>query len=118
MIASVLAILLAIDPTHSSARFSVEHVFVQHVEGSVPILRGTVDVPAGSLIPRRVSAQLDAAQLRTDDPDRDDALRSAEWFDTARFPTWSFVSTAIVPDARGIRIDGMLTVHGVTQPET
>lgn len=118
MIALLLGILLSIDPAHSSARFSVEHIFVEQVSGVVPILRGTVDLPAGTLVPTSVTAQLDATRLRTGDDDRDGVLQTADWFETKAFPTWTFASTKIVPAAKGFTMTGLLTIHGVAQSET
>lgn len=118
MLGVVLAIILAIDPTHSSAQFSVTHVFVEHVTGTVPILRGSIDVPPGSTVPTSVTAELDATQLHTDDPDRDGSLTSADWFDTKTYPTWTFASTKITQATDGFTMIGLLTIHGVSQPET
>lgn len=118
MIAFILGVLIAIDPTRSSAQFTVEHIFVEHVTGTVPILHGAVELPSGSQIPTSVSAQLDATRLRTDDPDRDAALMSSDWFDTKTYPTWTFESTKIAPSPGGFTVAGTLTIHGVTQPET
>lgn len=118
MIAFVLGVLLAIDPARSSAQFAVEHIFVEHVTGTVPILRGTVDLPSRAQIPTSINAQLDATRLHTDDPDRDAALMSGDWFDTKTYPTWTFESTKITPAAGGFTMTGTLTIHGVAQPET
>ena len=109
---------LAIDPAKSTARFSIEHIFVARVTGTVPIVSGTVEVAAGSVIPRSVSAILDATRIQSGEPDRDRSLESADYFDTAKFPTWTFTSTAIGPaDAAGFGMDGILTMHGVPQAE-
>lgn len=118
MLALVLGALLAIDPERSTAAFSVQHVLVERVEGKVPILKGSVELPNGSLVPSRVSAVLDATKLKTDDEDRDGALQTSDWFDTAKFPTWAFDSTKITPAADGFTMAGMLTIHGVTREET
>ncbi len=118
MIGLLLGIVLAIDPAHSTAQFSVTHVFVERVTGIVPILRGSIDLPSGSSVPTSVSAQLDAAHLHTDDPDRDAALTSDDFFDTKTYPAWTFESTKITPETNGFAMTGMLTIHGVSQPET
>jgi polyisoprenoid-binding protein YceI len=118
MVHVLLGLLLAIDPGHSKAQFSVAHIFVEHVTGLVPIESGTVDVPDGSAIPTMVKATLDARGVKTDDPDRDVALRGPEFFDVSRYPAWTFVSTQISPAGKGFRMRGNLTVHGVTQSET
>jgi polyisoprenoid-binding protein YceI len=108
----------AIDPAKSTARFSIEHIFVERVTGTVPIVSGTVEVSAHSVIPRSVSAILDATRIQSGDPDRDRSLESPDYFDTAKFPTWTFTSTKIVPaDATGFGMDGILTMHGVPQAE-
>ena len=108
----------AIDVAKSRAQFRIAHIFVSHVTGTIPILSGSVKLPAGSLIPLEVEAVLDAAHVDSGDRDRDASLESADYFDTQKFPTWSFASTKIVatgPAAFGM--DGTLTIHGVAQPE-
>jgi polyisoprenoid-binding protein YceI len=117
MLHLLLGVVFAIDPAHSKAQFSVQHIFVERVTGTVPIVSGTIDVPSGSSIPTRVCAVLDPTRFHTDEPDRDAAMQTPQWFDTKRFPTWSFTSTNIVPNGKGFTLDGLLTIHGVTQPE-
>jgi polyisoprenoid-binding protein YceI len=108
----------SIDPTRLTAQFSIEHIFVEHVTGTVPIVSGSVTLEAGSLIPTSATALLDASKLLTGDPDRDASLGSADYFDTRKFPTWVFASTAIQPlGPAAFGTDGLLTIHGVTQPE-
>ena len=108
----------AIDATKSKAQFSIEHIFVDHVTGSVPVVSGSLTLPADSLVPTAVSAVLDATKLRTDEPDRDAALESPDYFDAKRFPSWTFVSTAIVATGPAtFGMDGVLTMHGIGQPE-
>jgi polyisoprenoid-binding protein YceI len=107
-----------IDTRHSSAQFSVTHVFVERVRGMVPVAGGTVTLPPGSTIPIGVSAVLDASGIKSGDDDRDQALRGPDWFDVKRFPTWSFVSKKITPKGKGgFSIDGTLTIHGVAVPQ-
>lgn len=108
----------AIDASISTAQFSISHIWVENVSGSVPIESGTVVLEDGSPIPVSVTATLDASHVDTGTPDRDAALRSPDFFDTARFPRWTFRSTGIA--ARGpnaFEMEGELTIHGVTQPE-
>ncbi len=108
----------AIDVAKSSARFSIGHIWVQNVQGAVPILGGSVILDPGSMIPKSVSATLDATRILTDEPDRDRSLESPDFFDAGKFPRWTFVSTKIVPSGpSAFEMDGNLTIHGVTQPE-
>ncbi len=106
-----------LDAAHSRAAFSVAHVYVSHVGGSVPVQSGSVVLAAGSAVPIRIEATLDPKRLHTDDPDRDDDLQGPDWFDTARCPTWTFASTSVTagPDDTFVA-NGTLSVHGVSQP--
>jgi polyisoprenoid-binding protein YceI len=108
----------AVDTTKSRAQFSVKHIWVESVTGTVPILDGSVTLDAGSIVPTRVSAVLDATNIATGEPDRDRSLESPDFFDSKRFPTWTFVSTKIVPKGpSAFDVEGSLTIHGVAQPE-
>ena len=108
----------AIDPVKSTAQFSIQHIFVDRVTGTVPVLSGSMDVPTGSPIPLRASAVLDATRINSGDRDRDSSLESPDYFDAKKFPTWTFVSTKIVRSGgAACVVDGMLTLHGVTRPE-
>ncbi len=108
----------AIDVSRSKASFDVTHVFVEHVTGTVPIQSGTVVLKPGSAIPVSATAVLDATRISSGDPDRDASLRSPDFFDTKRFPAWTFTSTKIVPTGdASFEMDGNLTIHGVAQPE-
>lgn len=117
LIAAAPAISRAIDPAHSTATFSVQHIFVSNVVGSVPIVDGRVTFAPGTRVPVSVTATLDPSGIVTGDRDRDAALRGPDWFDVARYPRWTFVSTTISRTAKGFAMDGMLTIHGVSRPE-
>lgn len=107
-----------IDVARSTARFTVSHIWVERVSGSVPIVDGSLVLPSGSSIPSSVSATLDATRVDTGDPDRDRSLESPDFFDAKNFPRWTFVSTTIVPEANGgFTMDGNLTIRGTTRPE-
>jgi polyisoprenoid-binding protein YceI len=111
-----------IDVQRSKVSFTVEHIFVEHVTGTVVVTRGTVALPPGSSVPIAINAELDATTLRTGDDDRDGVLQTGDWFDTKRFAHWIFVSTNISANtakngANTFGVDGTLTMHGVTAPE-
>ena len=107
----------AIVPAHSSASFDVTHLFVQHVHGTVPIVAGYATfADADVSVPSSVEATLDPRRIATGDGDRDDDLQRPDWFDVARFKTWTFASTAVTPTKAGFKLNGTLTVHVVAQP--
>ena len=61
---------------------------------------------------------LDAAHVDSGDRDRDASLESSDYFDTQKFPEWTFASTKITPTGpAAFGLDGTLTIHGVAQPE-
>jgi polyisoprenoid-binding protein YceI len=108
----------AIDAAKSKASFSVQHVFVERVTGTVPIVGGTVVLPPDSATPISLTAQLDPGKVSSGDRDRDAALVSPDFFDVKNDPTWTFTSTKITPvSATAFGIDGTLTLRGVTVPE-
>jgi len=110
---------LGLVPARSHATFDVTHLFVQHVTGAVPITRGRVTFgPASAVVPTGVEATLDPAHVATGDADRDDDLHGPDWFDVARYPTWTFASTQIRPTPPGFAMNGTLTIHGVARPVT
>lgn len=108
---------VAIDPLKSSAQFSIQHIFVDRVTGTIPIVSGTVTLAPGSAIPLAVTATLEPGRMNTGDRDRDASLESSDYFDTKQFPTWTYTSTKITPTGPArFAMDGSLTMHGVTQP--
>jgi polyisoprenoid-binding protein YceI len=108
----------AIDVAKSKAVFSVAHVFVEHVTGTVPITGGNVVLAGDSAIPETLTAELDPGKVNTGERDRDASLVSPDFFDVKAFPTWTFASTKITPQgATAFGVEGTLTVHGVAAPE-
>ncbi len=107
----------AIDPAHSQAQFSVSHIWVEHVTGTIPIVDGSVTLAPGSLVPTAATATFDPAKVSTGEPDRDRSLASPDFFDAQKYPRWTFVSTSIVSKGGdAFEMDGELTIHGVTRP--
>jgi polyisoprenoid-binding protein YceI len=116
ILAQVLS--LAIDPAKSKATFSVSHVFVERVTGTVPIVGGTVALPPDSPIPLSISAELDPSKIASGDRDRDASLAGPDFFDVKADPSWTFASTKITPlGTTAFGVDGTLTIHGVGVPE-
>jgi polyisoprenoid-binding protein YceI len=110
------AATFTIDPGHSSAEFKVQHLVVSNVRGTIPISAGTVTVPPGATLPETVNATLDATGLNTQNSDRDRDLRSADWFDVAKYPTIVFKSTKVAAgNSASFKVTGDLTLHGVTK---
>lgn len=108
-----------IDDAHSAASFSVKHMMVSNVRGAFSKVSGTVAYDGKNLKLAKVDATIDAASINTNDENRDKHLRSADFFDTDKFPTITFKSKKITPAGKGkFKMTGDLTMHGVTKPVT
>jgi polyisoprenoid-binding protein YceI len=109
----------AVDVKASHATFAVQHALIERVTGSVPIVAANVTLSANGTTPVAVDATLDPAHINTGDGDRDGDLIGSDWFDTKKFPLWTFKSSRVTPNADGtFGIAGVLTVHGVGVPIT
>jgi polyisoprenoid-binding protein YceI len=105
------------DLVHSRAEFTVSHMVVSKVWGHIPITQLTVVAPKGSVIPERLEATLNVAHEDTDNHDRDADLRSATYFDTAKYPTITFKSTKITQTGKDdFTVTGDLTIKDITKP--
>jgi polyisoprenoid-binding protein YceI len=107
-----------VDPGHSNAGFTVRHLVVTNVKGTIPIQRATIQTAEGSTLPESIDATLDAAKLNTGNDDRDADLRGKDWFDVANFPAITFASTQISGTPDAFTVVGNLTLHGVTKSVT
>jgi polyisoprenoid-binding protein YceI len=105
----------AIDPEHSEAAFTAKHAKVTKVRGTVRIKDGFI-VVGPDLESSSVRASLDPTSVETGNGQRDDHLRSKDFFGIEEFPEWTFASTAVRPgaDAENFVVTGELTIHGVT----
>jgi polyisoprenoid-binding protein YceI len=108
-----------IDPAHSSAHFSVRHMMITNVRGEFTKVSGTVTFDPDNPGASQVEATIDVASLHTREEQRDAHLRSADFFDVAKFPEIKFVSKSVERLGDGEHsVKGDLTIHGVTKEVT
>jgi polyisoprenoid-binding protein YceI len=106
-----------IDPAHSTVEFSVRHMMVTTVKGQFQKVKGTVQLDEKDPGKSSVEAEIEATSIDTREPKRDGHLKSAEFFDVARFPVLTFKSTKVEKAGKGkLKVTGDLTMHGVTKP--
>ncbi len=107
-----------LDPSHTRIGFAVRHMAVSKVRGGFNRFEGTLDL-AEDPVDSTVSVTIEADSVDTRDENRDNHLRTNDFFDVPNHPTWTFVSTAIRPvDATHWKVDGDLTIRGTTRPVT
>jgi polyisoprenoid-binding protein YceI len=107
-----------IDPSHSSASFSIKHMMIAKVHGGFEKLSGTLLYDSVNPAKSSVNVAIDAASINTREPKRDEHLRSADFFDVAKFPQLTFKSTRVEQGGGALRVTGDLTIHGVSKPIT
>lgn len=106
----------AIDPNHSEVDFTVRHMEVSNVHGRIGGVKGNIVVNDADATKSTVTVTIDVNTIDTGVSGRDADLKSPNWFDVAKFPTASFESTTVTVSGAHMKIDGNLTLHGVTRP--
>lgn len=107
-----------LDPSHSTASFTIKHMMIAKVHGGFEKLSGNLVLDSENPANSSVEATIDTASINTREAQRDTHLRSADFFDVEKFPEIKFKSTAIEKKADGLLVSGDLTIHGVTQKIT
>ena len=107
-----------VDRDHSGVSFTIRH-FVTNVPGRFKVFDGAIKYDKQNPAASTVSFTIQAASIDTDNADRDNHLRGADFFDVQKFPTITFSSTSVKPvDADTLEVTGDLTMHGVTKKVT
>jgi polyisoprenoid-binding protein YceI len=104
-----------IDPVHSHIGFVVRHLMVSKVRGHFTKFEGRI-VTAADPLESTVTATIDLASIDTSNQQRDDHLRSADFFEVEKYPTMTYHSSGIRRDGDDLVLDGELTLKGVTRP--
>jgi len=108
-----------IDSSHSSVEFKVKHLAISNVKGSFNSFSGAFEMEPGQPETWSVEATVDLASVNTGNEDRDNHLRSADFFNTEENPTMVFKSTGVkMKDESEGQLMGTLTLNGKTLPVT
>jgi polyisoprenoid-binding protein YceI len=108
-----------IDPVHSSLLFRVKHMDTAYVYGMFTSMKGTVVVDEANPARSSINIEVDANSVYTHNEQRDNHLRSPDFFNTRQFPTITFKSTQVRRiNANTVQVRGDLTIRGVTRPIT
>jgi len=104
------------DKAHSGVDFSILHMSLSQVRGHFGNISGSIVWNEGDITKSTVNVTIDVTTVDTGVAARDADLKSDHFFDAAKFPSATFVSTSVSKSGGGLTISGNLTLHGVTKP--
>ena len=108
-----------VDPTHSSIGFQAKHMMISKVKGHFDRFNSELDINPEDLSGGSIQFEVEIASINTNNEDRDNHLRSADFLDAETHPTMKFVATDIKKvDDDEYKITGDLSIRGVTKPVT
>ena len=108
----------AIDPKHSTISFTIRHLF-SNVHGTFDAYNGQFEYVPDHPEQWTAAATIQAGSINTRVADRDQHLRSKDFFEAETYPAITFTSTEITDaTAIGAKLHGTLTMHGVARPVT
>lgn len=106
-----------IDTVHSDISIVARHFMVSKVRGHFREFTGTI-VTGENPLDSSVTATIKADTIDTKNDQRDGHIRSADFLDVEKFPEITFTSTALRQRGEDFKLDGTLSLHGVTRPIT
>jgi polyisoprenoid-binding protein YceI len=116
---SVATKTYAVDAVHSNVLFSIRHSGVSNFYGRFNKLAGSIEFDMNDVTNSSMSITIPASSVDTNNKDRDDHVKNAEFFNARQYPEISFESTSIAEVSDGVyELTGDLTFHGETKEIT
>jgi len=108
-----------IDPAHSEINFKVKHLVVSNVRGHFDNFDASIETNKEDFSDAKISFEADVKSINTNNEQRDNHLKSADFFDAENHPKMTFESTAVkkISDHE-MEVKGKLTLRGVTKDVT
>ena len=105
-----------VDAGHSVIGFSIKHFEISFVRGRFKEFTSTIHYDAADVTKSTVEFNAKVESIDTGVAGRDNHLRSADFFDVAKFPEMTFKSTKVEKKGKGYVMHGDFTLKGVTKP--
>ena len=106
-----------LDPTHSEVTFKVKHMMISNVKGEFKEVSAKID--GEDFETSKITATINAGSIFTNNDDRDNHLKSADFFDADNYATLSFEGTALDKvDDDEYKLTGLLTIKDVIKEVT
>jgi polyisoprenoid-binding protein YceI len=105
-----------VDPIHSTVGFAAKHAMVATTRGHFTVFSGGATIDAAAPENSSLWLEIDASTVQTGNNDRDNHLRSNDFFGSQEHPKITYRSTSLKVDGDEIRTVGDLTIKGTTHP--
>lgn len=106
-----------LDKAHSKVTFTITHLAISDVDGTFKNIDANIVAAKPDFSDAKVTFTAQTASVSTDNDQRDGHLKSPDFFDVAKYPTLTFVSTGIkAAGTNKFKLSGNLTLNGVTKP--
>ncbi|WP_437186962.1 YceI family protein [Planctomicrobium sp. SH668] len=107
-----------IDANHADVSFTVTHLGLTRIPGRFNEFSGAFTIDEQNPANSKFTMKIKVDSVDTNQKQRDEHLRTADFFDAAKFPEITFESTSVKVVKEGLEVTGDFTMHGVTQPLT
>ena len=107
-----------IDKTHSQVSFKVKHMMISNVQGTFEEYDADIEFDPKTMQFTALSAEMETKSVDTGIEKRDNHLRSADFFDAKKNPTITFEMKSYKGDKEEGKMDGNLTIRGISKPVT
>jgi polyisoprenoid-binding protein YceI len=105
-----------LDPTHSELTFKVKHLMISNVKGEFKDFDVQMEVEDSDLSKSNIQVKVDATSISTNNTDRDNHLKSADFFDVENHSELRFETKSVQKvDDDQYRLKGLLTIRGVSR---
>jgi polyisoprenoid-binding protein YceI len=105
-----------IDPAHSEVLFKVKHMMITNVKGEFRKFDATLEMSGTDLSTASVHVIINASSIFTNNDDRDNHLKSADFFDVENHKELTFHGSSVQETDEGVyELRGTLTIRGVSK---
>lgn len=107
-----------VDPMHSEVQFKVKHLVISTVTGNFNQFSAEMEAEKEDFTDATISFTADINSISTNNQQRDEHLKSDDFFNAEKFPQMTFRSNTLEKDGDGYALKGDLTIRDVTKPVT
>jgi polyisoprenoid-binding protein YceI len=111
LVSTLFAGTYNVDKSHSNVGFEVKHLMISNIKGKFDNFTGTFEYDEKTNTIKSLAGTIEVASINTDEEERDDHLKSADFFDAAKYENITFKLEKIKKD----KAFGKLTIHGITK---